>query len=149
MARLFAEVAVAHGVNPEEVRQALKARPIAVDVIIALPYLLLYIFAVNAILSRIDKAHELDQLSSPSTFMVGYTSIVTSAAGVLLGQAWSAVAEGIRLGNGHLSYRTDRGPWAQHYVILFIAALAVFWCVFVLRRHALRDAARWPSAERN
>ena len=142
MARLFAEVAAAHGANQEEVRQALTARPIAVDLVIAVPYLLFYIFSVNAILSRIDKPHELDQLSSPSIFMVGYTSIVTSAAGVLLGQAWSAIAETVRLHNGHLSYRTDRGPWVQHYVVVFVAALAVFWCVFILRRNALRDAAR-------
>jgi hypothetical protein len=149
MARLFAEVARVHGVSQGQVRQALDNRPIAIDLIIALPYLLLYTFAVNFVISRIDKKDNSDHLSSASLVMVGYTSIVTSVAGVLLGQAWSAIAETIRLGNGHLSYRMDRGPWAHHYAILFIAALAVFWCVFACRSNALRDAARWPSTERN
>jgi H+/Cl- antiporter ClcA len=40
-----------------------------------------------------------------------------------------------RIGRGdEVSCRKTRG----HYVILFIAALAVFWCVFVLRRRAPR-----------
>ena len=140
MAGLFAEVAAAHRVNQEQVRRALEHRPIAIDLIIALPYSLLYIFAVSIIISRIE-ARDRDQLTSAPSVVVAYTSIVISAAGVLLGQAWSAIAECIRLGNGHLSYRTDRGPWAQHYLILFIAALAVFWCVFAFRSNALPDAA--------
>ena len=148
MARLFAEVAAAHGVDQQQVRRALQNRPIAIDLIIALPYSLLYIFAVIAILSRIDKEHDPDTFSSPSMVMVGYVAIITSAAGVLFGQAWSAIAESVRLGNGHLSYRTDRGPWVQHYLIVFFVALAVFWVVFVLRRNALRDAAHAPLAER-
>jgi hypothetical protein len=133
MALLFSEVARAHGVDEDQVRRALTARPLAIDAIIALPYVLLYTLASNAVVSRIHERRRGQELASASMVMVAYISIVTSAAGVLIGEAWSGIAETIRLNNGHLSYRTDRNPWAGHYPILFIAALALFWCVFALR----------------
>jgi hypothetical protein len=141
MAQLFSEVASRHGVGEDQVRGALAARPVAIDAMIAVPYVLLYILASNAIISVIHARGRHDELSSASRVMITYSSLVTSAAGVLLGQAWWGVAESLRLGNGHLSYRTDRNPWAHHYAILFIAGLVLYWFVLKFRnKHAPRGA---------
>jgi hypothetical protein len=42
-------------------------------------------------------------------------------------------AEVLRVGNGHLSYRTERLPWRQYRPAIIATALGVFWLVAVVR----------------
>lgn len=108
------------------------------DLLIGFPFVLLYVFAVNAIVSRMYQRDAYGQRSLHLSFLVIYISVVTSFVGVMLGEAWSGVAEMIRLGNGHLSYRTDRNPWSHHYPVLFLGGLVLFWCIFCVRLHSKR-----------
>ena len=42
-------------------------------------------------------------------------------------------AEVLRVGNGHLSYRTERLPWRQYRPAIIATALGVFWLVAAVR----------------
>jgi hypothetical protein len=52
---------------------------------------------------------------------------MTVLAAVLVGDNWFIGAEVLRVGNGHLSYRTERLPWRQYRPAIIAAALGVFW----------------------
>ena len=41
--------------------------------------------------------------------------------------------EVIRVGNGHMSYRADRIPWAHYHASLFALYFALFWSVVAIR----------------
>jgi len=58
---------------------------------------------------------------------------MTVFAAVLVGDGWSIGAEVLRVGNGHLSYRTERLPWRQYRPAIIATALGVFWLVAVVR----------------
>jgi hypothetical protein len=60
-------------------------------------------------------------------------SVMTACAAVLVGDSWSIAAEVLRVGNGHLSYRTERLPWRQYQPAIIAAALGVFWVVAAVR----------------
>jgi hypothetical protein len=53
--------------------------------------------------------------------------------GLLLGEEWSLTAESLRVGTGHLSYRGDRLPWAQHRIGFFVLCVALFWSAATVR----------------
>jgi hypothetical protein len=71
-------------------------------------------------------------------------SVMTVFAAVLVGDSWSIGAEVLRVGNGHLSYRTERLPWRQYRPAVIATALGVFWLVAVVRI----KTARGQAAER-
>jgi hypothetical protein len=50
---------------------------------------------------------------------------------VRAGDSWSIGAEVLRVGNGHLSYRTERLPWRQYRPAMIATALGMFWLVAV------------------
>jgi hypothetical protein len=60
-------------------------------------------------------------------------SLVTAWAGMMLGEVWSILMEVLRVGNGHLSYRTDRIPWVQHRVAAFVSGVIAFWFIGAIR----------------
>lgn len=134
MTQLFAAVASEHNVTTADVRRALDHRPLAMDLAIAVPFVLLYIAGAYAIISRLYEKNADGTTSLRSLVMAIYVSIITSAAAVLLGEAWTGILETFRLGNGHLSYRTSRLPWSHHFPSLFIGALVLFWCLLMIRQ---------------
>jgi hypothetical protein len=60
-------------------------------------------------------------------------SVMTVFVAVLVGDSWSIGAEVLRVGNGHLSYRTERLPWRQYRPAIIATALGVFWLVAGVR----------------
>ena len=70
---------------------------------------------------------------------------MTVFVALLLGDNWSIVAEVLRVGNGHLSYRTERLPWRQYRSAVIATALGLFWLIAVVRI----KTARVQAAERN
>jgi ABC-type Fe3+ transport system permease subunit len=68
-------------------------------------------------------------------------SVMTVVAAVLVGDNWSIGAEVLRVGNGHLSDRTERLPWRQYRPAIIAMALGVFWLVAVVRIKAERAQA--------
>src|SRR4029450_6320324 len=60
-------------------------------------------------------------------------SVMTVFAAVLVGDSWSIGAEVVRVGNGHLSYRTERLPWRQYRPAIIATAVGVFGVGAVVR----------------
>jgi len=80
--------------------------------------------------------------------MVLFLSLVFAAGCTMVGEEWSWVAEGYRVGNGHMSYRAQRLPWARYRGDLFAGALLVFWlAAYESARRARSLRARSPKSE--
>ena len=73
--------------------------------------------------------------------MALFVSLMLAAGSTMLGEVWIWIAEGLRVGNGHMSYRGDRLFWAKHRFELFAVALIIFWVAAVnaARRLCLQD----------
>ncbi len=69
-------------------------------------------------------------------------SAMTVFAAVLVGDSWSIGAEVLRVGNGHLSYRTERLPWQLYRPAIIATALGVFWLVAVSQDQNGKSAGR-------
>jgi hypothetical protein len=69
-----------------------------------------------------------------------------SLVGVLAGGLWSIIVEEVRMGTGHLSYRMNRIPLRQHWVVLFVCCIGIFalaaliHCRVALRSRAVRSS---------
>ena len=77
-----------------------------------------------------------------ATLVLGIpASLASGVGGMLVGEQWSVLAESIRVGTGHLSYRQDRLPSVQHEIEFFFLCLVLFWAAAVIRyrmRHQRR-----------
>ena len=59
--------------------------------------------------------------------MALFVSFVFAVGSTMVGEVWSGIAESLRIGNGHMSYRIQRLWWGRHRTELFAGALMVFW----------------------
>lgn len=130
---LIEQIGKSHNVSPGEVRKFLGARSRAADAAVILPFLVLYGFFAGTFAARLLCRYPLEDGWTVTLIMVILSSFVFGIAGTMLGEAWSAVAESIRVGNGHLSYRSVHLPWARHHVEAFVLCLVLFWGVAASR----------------
>ena len=61
-----------------------------------------------------------------------FCSVLVGGATIGAGRLGEALVETVRLGNGHLSYRGLRLPWAQHSVEYAMVAAVVFLLVSII-----------------
>lgn len=64
--------------------------------------------------------------------MTGFFSLAMAVGCVLGGEQWGWIAEPCRLGNQHMSYRTNRLWRGRHRLELFMGAALVFWVLAAL-----------------
>jgi len=76
--------------------------------------------------------------------MTALAAIAASFFGVLAGEEWSVLVENLRLGNGHLSYRVERIPWAQHRLGLFVGGVILFGILSGYRYYRARVRGYQP-----
>jgi hypothetical protein len=138
MISLLATVAADDGVTEEQVRAAVTQRPLAFDLAITLSFAVFYFLVANAMAQRVWRRFPIQDGWITGVVAMAAVSIVVGAAGVFTGAIWAGIAESIRLGNGHLSYRLDRIPWRHHQVSLFIAAILLFWIAAAIQSRRLR-----------
>jgi hypothetical protein len=124
---LFEDIGRAHGVPVNRVSQALGRNRVGTDLMVNLPFVLLYGLAASLVIRRIWARYPLADGWSSGAAMVLVCSLAFGVVGVLLGEEWSTTAESLRIGTGHLSYRVNRLPWMRYRGELFITLLAVFW----------------------
>ncbi len=147
MTALFSTIARNHGVTSEQVRESLVRRRRSLDLAVILSFAALYGFVANRLARRLCRRFPLHEGWRAALLATIVTSAVVSFIGVLVGEQWSITVEGIRVGNGHLSYRTFRIPWVQHRMELFVAGVFLFWLAAVLGyRVSIRDAGN-PGPE--
>lgn len=138
MSSLFATVATDDGVTEEQVREAAAQRPFAFDFAVMLSFAVLYFLVANAMALRVWRRFPIQDGWMAGIIATAAVSIVVSAAAVFAGDIWTGIAENIRVGNGHLSYRLDRIPWRHHHVSLFIAGIALFWIAATIQSRRRR-----------
>ena len=128
MTLLFAQIANQHGVAPEEVRASLGRYRTRLDLAVNLPFALLYLAGAWIVCGAMWRRYAASEVGwGPYLIMVLFCSLVSGVGGTMAGEIWSLIAETCRLGNGHLSYRVQRLPWALHRTMFFWAAVILFW----------------------
>ena len=128
MATLFHIVGQRHGVSPERVREAAAHRGWTFDAATLGTLAVLYVFVASRVIRRITRG-SLGTSAVAALFALAFASLAVAVVGFGAGSVWSGIAEAIRLGNGHASYRVGRIPWRQHPLLMFGASLVLFWLI--------------------
>lgn len=132
MATVFATISERHAIDVGTVRAYAQQRNPVFDAAVLLAFALAY-----GVVAYHVAGATLRQLPNDARFAVVAAILAVSAMTVLItlavGDMWSIMAETFRIGNGHLSYRTERLPWRQHQVTFMSLALGVFWVVAMAR----------------
>jgi len=128
MRALFDQIAREHGVPVEQVSNSLGRNRALIDVAESLPFVLLYVFVVAVVVPVNWRRYSPDEQTwTPGITMALFLSLAFAAGGTMLGEVWFWLAEGYRIGNGHMSYQTGRLFWVRHRPELFAGAVIVFW----------------------
>jgi len=138
MAKLVGTVARRHDVTVDEVNAARVTRPVAFDVLVFVSFGVLYAFAVDRGARWAFRSLGWWDDSIRAALTVVFASAGATALAVMLGDIWSGVAEMIRLGNEHLSYRAYRSPWIRHRPAISAAGAIIFMLVALRRYRAFR-----------
>jgi hypothetical protein len=125
---LFEQIAKEHGVPAGKVSSSLGHNRAHIDIAVNLPFVLLYWFAAAAVARTIWRRYPPAEYGwIPGAVMTLFLSLVFTAASTLVGETWCALAENIRIGNGHMSYRMQRLLWVRYRTELFAGGVIVFW----------------------
>jgi hypothetical protein len=137
VALLFATISQRHEIDVETVREYARQRDVLFDAAVLLLFAFAYVLIAQRLVGAVTR-----RFPGEEPFALGAAVIIVSAvtvfAAVLAGDIWSIAAEILRVGNGHLSYRTERLPWRQYRPAIVAAALGVFWVLAIVRIKAER-----------
>ena len=132
MERLFSGISTSHGVPLDVVREYRLRRNRLTDAAVIGIFALLYCWTTYLVAGLIIRRFGSDQ-----TVLVTVAIVVVSFgiawAGMMLGEVWSILMEVLRVGRGHLGYRTERIPWVQHRFAAFVTGVIAFWFIAALR----------------
>jgi hypothetical protein len=131
---MFEAVARTHEVAPPTVRTYLARRPVAGDLVVNLSFAALFALIAYRLTDRVNRNFPLDggRDTVVAVAAIVSTSILSSGVAVMVGEWYAISIEVFRVGNGHLSYRTQRVPWTHHRAELFLAGVVLFWLVAAL-----------------
>ena len=124
---LFEEIGKSHDIPPREVFKFFGRRSLAIDIAVNLPFICLYAFLAGMLVGRLRRRYPPEDGWTVAFVMVILSSLAFGVGGVMLGEQWSILAESIRVGTGHLSYRVGRLPWARHQIGFFVLCVVLFW----------------------
>src|SRR4051812_8005128 len=132
MATLFASVSERHAVDVGAVRAYAGQRDIMFDVAVLLAFAFAYALIAYQLVGVVMRRFPSDERFALATAVV-VVSLMSVVIALLVGDTWSIAAEIVRVGNGHLSYRTERLPWRQYRPAIAATLLSVFWLVAAFR----------------
>ena len=141
LTNLFDEVGRMHAIRPTEVSRHLGTNRLPIDIVLNLPFLVIYAFASRGMGKRIWRRYPPSEGWFISSVLILLCSLAFASMGVLLGEQWSVLAEALRVGTGHLGIRVSRLLWALHRSELFILLMMLF-CEVVAITHRLTSASR-------
>ena len=134
---LFKGVASHHGVDVNLVRQYSRQRDLIADTVTVLSFGLLYVAAVYYLAGKLRRRFSADE-SMNYWIMSAVISFGVGLAGVLVGGLWSIVIETYRLNSAHLSFRMNRVPFRQYWLVFLLCLMLAFWLIALLRRKDMR-----------
>lgn len=129
---LIERIAKSHAVPPREVAKFVGRRSLAIDIAVSLPFLLLYGFLARMLIDKLRRRYPPEDGWTAALAMIILASLAFGVGGMMLGQQWSTLAESIRIGSGHLSYRVGRLPWVRHQIDFFVLCVVLFWGVTIM-----------------
>jgi hypothetical protein len=132
MAMLFARISESHGIDVGTAREYARQRDVIFDAAVLLVFAFAYVVIAYQLVGGVARRFPDDGRFALAAAVI-IVSVMTVFAVVLVGDTWSIGAEVLRVGNGHLSYRTERLPWRQYQSAIIATALGVFWLVAVVR----------------
>jgi hypothetical protein len=132
MAMLFVRIAQSHAIDVGTVREYAQQRDIIFDAVVLLVFAFAYVVIAYQLVGAVTRRFSGDERFVLVAAVI-IVSVMTVFVAVLVGDSWSIGAEVLRVGNGHLSYRTERLPWRQYRLAIIVTALGVFWLVAVVR----------------
>lgn len=142
---LAAQIGQSHHVPPRELKQLFGQRILVADVAMNLPFFLLYCLLAAMVAGSLFRRHPPADGWTAPLVMVSLCSLAFGTLGTLVGEQCSTLAENLRVGTGHLSYRLDRLPWARHRVAFLVLCVVLFWLAALARygmsRRSFRSAA--------
>jgi hypothetical protein len=127
MAALFAQVATEHSVPVEQIFGGLGHSRKYLDLAEALPFALFYCLMSVAVARRIVKRYPFADGWIPGLLVMSLISAGFAIGGFMLGEVWSWLIEGYRMGNPHMSYRAQRLLWSRHPSAALASAFVLFW----------------------
>jgi hypothetical protein len=145
LATLVDQIGRSHNVPREEVARFFGRRSLTVDVGVYLSFILLYCFLAAMLARRLRRRYPPEDGWAAALVMVTLCSLASGVGGMLLGEQWSILAESIRVGAGHLSYRLDRLPWVRHRFGVFVLCIVLFWVAAAAQYRRLEQHACEPS----
>ena len=110
------------------VREYAQQRDIIFDAAVLLVFAFAYVVIAYQLVGAVTRRFSGDERFALVAAVI-IVSVMTVFVAVLVGDSWSIGAEVLRVGNGHLSYRTERLPWRQYRPAIIATALGVFWLV--------------------
>src|SRR4051812_383814 len=113
MATLFARISQSHGIDVRTVREYAGQRDIIFDAAVLLMFAFGYVVVAYQLVGAVTGRFAGDERFALVAAAIS-VSVMTVFAALLVGDSWSIAAEVLRVGNGHLSYRTERLPWRQY-----------------------------------
>jgi hypothetical protein len=130
-AALSGDIANRHHVTTAQVAEAALQRNGRSDAAVLLIYVVLFGIAANGFAHRLFSRFP----DEPWPALIGTTAgaIAVSATGVILGGLGASIVEMIQLGDMHMSYRADRLPWTQHWLLIFAGGIALFLVIASIR----------------
>jgi hypothetical protein len=134
---LFKGVASHHGVDLNLVRQYSRQRDVVADSITILSFGLIYLAAVYYLVGKLRRRFSADE-SINYWIMSAVISFGVGLAGVLVGGLWSIVIETYRLNSPHLSFRMNRVPFRQYWLVFLLCLMLAFWLIALIRRKDMR-----------
>jgi len=141
MVMLFVRISQSHAIDVGTVREYARQRDIIFDAGVLLVFALAYIVIAYQLVGGVTHRFPSDERFALVAAIL-IVSVMTAFAAVLVGDSWSIATEILRVGNGHLSYRTERLPWRQYRTAIIATALAVFWLAAVVRAENRKGAGR-------
>lgn len=131
METLFSGVARNHSVGVATVRRYSSERDFVVDATVILCFALAYTGLAYLVAGRIRRRFPPGE--SGFWVMALTMSAGVSLVGVVLGMLGSIIVESYRLNSVHLSYRMNRIPFREYWVVLFAGGLIIFILASLLR----------------
>jgi len=139
LSTLADEIGKSHNIQPKELTKFFGRRSLVVDIAVSLPFLLFYCIFVAFLGSWIRRRYPPEDGWTAALLMLALCSLAFGVGGMMLGEEWATLAESIRIGSGHLSYRADRIPWVRYHAAFFALCLGLFWIVTAARYRTRRQ----------
>jgi hypothetical protein len=108
-------------------------RSLVIDLAVIFPFLLLYGLLATWLTGWLRRRYPPEDSMTAALAMGLFCSLVFGVGGLMLGEEWSLMAESLRVGTGHLSYRVDRLPWAHHRIGFLVLCAGLFWLAAAVR----------------